>query len=593
MSQNLSPFYGELFVLLKKNALEQASCGASLDAEDPILKEFQHAIDTAPDPLEVVERYHGFFGDRGAVHLEKKLMEAFLDVSHVRMYRGLPRLFLKNHPARSIVQKHYAHLPTLKRRVAEKQLFGLYSAPTLYCDAKISVFSWISAEDQGEERAGLALIETLIHQFPEVQICWIVLVPKQLGRPLDFPKHCKTHCIAYETELSVSVIDRGALEILRTSDCVLQTAPCEVWTKYLEETVRQIPFQSSSPSWLILEKGISMEAGLHTASMQFHATGLHFLEKGILFGSLKREKEFENPQLLSWMFASFEAEKETVFRYKQERHFYFASLKNALSGAIYIHAIVKACEKDGKNIDICLARTDWLLDWIALCNRQSAPLFVLEGVAVDLYSHHERHRLFESGGQKTIRLFAPSFISIADQQTLMQWSEPFPAVSDPSLLSDAILLQKAYFYDGHLSPCSFLKDLIAIAENRISAHSSALNIFRLMGKAALHNEPALPFTEEWVDESAFHEKKDWLAIAFDLGRLLQESDWREGFKKLNQVIAVEHRANEFIGHWLQRELRHRNDLILQQKEKETLRRFSLGEISFSQLLALMQKEILL
>jgi len=233
MSQNLSSFHAELLGFLKRDvALKVAALGFD-EATDPELRKLQQTIEEASsasseEPLalnEIVEHYHYLFDSRGPLHLEKKLLAAFSSkdakAERIWIYRGLPRVYRKEAPAVSHVKNHFTNLPIIRLLAAEKAIFRLYSEKRPE-EAKVSLFSWIIGDGWGDYIAGMESIEILRERFGEdQQISWVVLFPKRLGSP-PAPKAAKTHLIYYDQECPVTSIKGEALEILRTSDLVVQ-----------------------------------------------------------------------------------------------------------------------------------------------------------------------------------------------------------------------------------------------------------------------------------------------------------------------------------------------------------------------------------
>ncbi len=607
MSQNLSPFYAELLDFIKRDvALKVAALGFD-EATDPELRELKKSIEDAfsassEEPLqlfEIVEHYHYLFDLRGPLHLEKKLLAAFsakdAKADRIRIYRGLPRVYRKEAPAVSRVKNHFTNLPNLRLLAAEKAIFRLYSEKSPQ-EAKVSLFSWIIGDGWGDYIASVESIEILRERFgKDLQLGWVVLFPKRLGSP-PAPKAVKTHLIYYDQECPVTSIKGEALEILRTSDLVLQIPTFYPSFEDLKTAVEAIPFSNHPPKWISIGEYGFLESKWYHPETKNRSMGLHFLEKGILIKQAWPSgacfSKIESHELLQWMFESPTPVREQIERYKNERHFYLAYLTSQIGGAVYLHALAKAHEWDEKGIDLCSPDIGWLIRHIESQTREGLPVLELEGISVDLYFQGKVLPLIEKAEtkkMKKIRIFCPPHLSPADFHLLIQLSGEFVAVRGDQSFSEAVSANKGFFYDGRDHARYFLKDLLALAENRIGIHKSSLEVLRGMMKAFLYN---LPVGEgAWVEETDFHERGPWKEIALKIGAALQDPDCLAGFKKLNRIIAAEHSFNDFLCHLVQRELFIRAHPETAAIEEESIRPFMEGTLFLNQALDNLKKRL--
>jgi hypothetical protein len=589
MSQNLSPFHAELLDFMRRDCLGKIAADGFDEDADPELKAFQKSLGRLreDEPLlldEIVEKYQYLFGSRGPLHLEKKLMAAFhakdAKVHPIRIYRGLPRLYKRENPAESRVLKAFTHLSQLLFLAAEKEIFQLYAEKDVE-EAKVSLFSWVMGDGWGDYIAGLESIEILKERFPHLQLSWVALFPKHLGSP-PVPKLAKTHLIYYDKECSVFSIKGEALEILRTSDLVLQIPTFYPSFDELQNAVENIAFSSLPPKWVSIGEYGFVESKWHHPETGNRSMGLHFLEKGIIIKPQSRQakprfSEIESHELLQWMFNTGSPGPEEIEQYKNERHFYLAYLTSSIGGAVYLHALAKAHERDKKGIDICSPDIGWLIGHIETQTRAGFPVLELEGISVELYFQGKVLPLAKAqAGNKTIRIFSPPHLTPSDFHRLIQLSGEFVAIRGNQSFSEVVSANIGFFFDGRAHVRFFLKDLLALAENRIRAHKNTLEVMRGMMKAFLYNIPI--GTEEWVEETDFHEREPWKEIALKIGAALQKPDCLEGFKKMNRIIAEEHSFNDFLCHLVQRELTHRAHPETAAIEEESIRPFREGRI---------------
>lgn len=601
MSQNLSPFHAELLEFIKRDlALKLAALGLD-ESADPELRELNKSIedalsDNAPVPLsEIIDHYQSLFDPRRSLHFEKKLLAAFstkdMKGERIRIYRGLPRVYRKESPAVSQVKNHFTNLPQLRLLAAEKAIFRLY-ADKRPEEAKVSLFSWVLGDGWGDYIAGMESVEILRERFGEdLQLGWVVLFPKRLGSP-PTPKAAKTHLIYYDQECPVSSIKGEALEILRTSDLVLQIPTFYPSCVELKTAVEAIPFSKNPPKWISIGEYGFLESNCYHPETKNRSMGLHFLEKGIF---IKQDclsgacfSKMESHELLQWMFESQTPPLEQIEQYRKEHHFYLAYLTSPIGGAVYLHALAKALEGDVKGIDLCCPDIGWLIRHIETQTKAGLPVLEMEGISVDLYFQGKVLPLMEKAkGKKKIRIFSPSHLTPADFSLLLSLSGEFVAVRGNQSFSEAVSANKGFFFDGREHARYFLKDLLALAENRIGTHKSALEALRGMMLAFLYNLPE--GIEDWVEETDFHERQPWKEIALKIGKALQDPDCLIGFKKLNRIIATEHSFNDFLCHLVQRELFLRAHPETAQIEEEAIRPFMEGRLFLNEALDNLKK----
>jgi hypothetical protein len=267
-----------------------------------------------------------------------------------------------------------------------------------------------------------------------------------------------------------------------------------------------------------------------------------------------------------------------------------AYLTTTVGGAIYLHSLLKMHETNSLDIDLCCPDLTWLGKWN---EQQTAKGFaVLQeryGVSsMEVHTPIGMQRITFPGttpsAGKILRLFSPGVISRSDMQKLLVLSNDWVAVRGNQSFSEAVSSNKPFFYDGRNHTKYFMKDLLALAYNRLRDHTSTTEAFRLIGEANLWN--LTEESDEWVDENHFQqaEKMDWFDIATRLGECLQNRDTFLGFKKLCQIVTEEHSCNSFLCHLVQRAACHAKHPSIQQMEALQTNLYLHGVISFTTLI---------
>jgi len=552
MSEDLGLFHSQLLDYLEKNAL--------------------------------TEQCADLFEDKNPIHFERKLLESF----HLpNMYRGLPRLYDREMPAKSRVKKEFTDLSSLKRLVSERELFQIYEKFTLPLKAKICFFTWVIWDGWGDYIAAFEVIDLLKKKFPLLEMDWVVLVCSRKKLP-HLPTPCKTHTVFYEKDCPLSLIDSSILQILRSSHLILQIPtyyPCtQDLCEVLKEGVERVPKLVSVGEYGFLE------------SQWFHpktsnrSMGLHFLEKGILIRENLSEKfpsfqQVENRQLVNWLFPQGIDEES----YLAAHHFYVAYLATPIGGAVYLHALLKAHEFSEKTIDICCPDIGWFIAYLEMQNKAGRPILESLDSCLEVYTQEKIYTFGSESLVKKVRIFSPGIISISDFHILIQLSGEFVGVRGNQSFSEAISLGKLFFYDGRNHARYFLKDLLALAENRIASYPTSLKVLRAMREVFLYNLEKEE--KQWIEEIYFQEKRCWKEIALELGQSLQDPKVVSGFKQLAQIIQEEHSFNDFFCQLIQRELCHVFHPLIARFEEECMEEFLKEKISFSELIDRLKREM--
>jgi len=554
---NLSPFHQEILGFLGSQARERMKVEGydlNLDAE---AREFQKVVEDGLLPLdEIVENYNHLFGERGPVHVECRWMGAFsekefaelgLGAYFPRIYRGLPRFYTRDNPTRSFIKKNFTNVGDLKRLSVDRAVFSLYEGVAPKRAWKVGIFSWVMPDGLGDWVAAVEAAKCIRAKMPWLDIHLFIVSNRELPKCEEFPVH---------------VYDR---EELAKMDFVLQIPTFYPELDMPTENVGEYGFLESS--WFHPKSG--------NRSM-----GLHVLEKGIFIRKVQRTSfaEVKQKRLLQVLFGTELPGPAEIDAYEKRSRFHLGYLATPLGGAIYLHSLLKMWERDEKDIDVCCPDLSWFIQWIEGRGKVLEEPFGVKEIVVQLLD--QRHVLPIGEKGKTLQLICPGEISLADMQRLIYLSGEWVGVRGNQSLTEAISAGKAFFYDGRDHARYLIKDIVAMAENRLSQHVSARHAFRMMGQAFLWNLPE--DTNEWVDESHFQKegRMDWFAIAAELGTSLQDPDAIAGFKKFCKICADEHAFNPFLCHLVERGLVPPE---IRETEKGLMQLYGVGKISFSTL----------
>jgi hypothetical protein len=491
-----------------------------------------------------------------------------------KIYRGLPRLYHRDDPSRSRLKGSFTDLADLKKCAVDRALFSLYETFHPHPGSKVGILSWVLTDGLGDFMAAQETSRILSLKFPQIDIHIFVITKLESLRCSEFP----LHLIHYEGE------EKDQLRGL----------------EFGMDFVLQIPthFPNSegvcSSMESLGEYGFLESSWFHPKS-KGHSMGLHALEKGIF---IRRHikvafAEIENRPLLQSLFGTELPGPYEVSSYLSRTRFHLAYLATQTGGSIYLHSLLKMFEWDEKNIDVCTPDLDWAIKWLESRQSKGLPLleapFGVKELWIEWNGTVHKSEIAKKG--KILRLICPGVLSFSDMQKLIGLSGDWVGVRGNQSLSEVISSGKPFFYDGRAHSRYLMKDLLALAENRLSIYKTAVHAFRMIGQAFLWNLPE--DLELWVDETHFQQehKLDWFRIAFELGASMQDPDAIAGFKKFGLICSEERSISPYICHLVQRGLAHLEHPSLKRDERELTDLYGSGKINFTSLVTNLVKKI--
>lgn len=597
--QELSPFHQELLTFLKKDSalrVEKEGFNPTLDRS---VAQFQQSIQQAFEEGsalqldEILEGYQQLFHQRGTVHIECHWMSSFSEKEftelgllryYPRIYRGLPRLYKRNNPSQQSIKKNFTDLASLRKLSIEKALYSLYEGSCKPRRVKMALFTWIIPDGLGDWMAMQEAALTLKTRFPWIELELFAISARPLPQGGPFP----LHVIPYEKEVRASLVSDEILGQLRDTDLILQLPTYFPETEELFSALLQIPSDRPLPRVEHIGEYGYLESSWFHPKSGCRSMGLHALEKGIFVrrGQIHSFQEIENRDLLQFLFHTETPREEKIAAYQATTHFHFGYLSTPHGGAIFLHSLLKKWEKDDHSIDLCAPDPSWWIRWIQMREKEKKPLLEESfGVKEILFSFGDQtHSIpIDKNGRKTVRIFDPGSLSPTDVRRLLYLSEGWVGIRGNQSLSEAITAGKPFYYDGREHSRYFLKDLLALAQNRLSSFKPTVQAFRLMAQAFLYNLPEEK--GDWVDESYFQqgEALGWFEIAEQLGQCLQEAETIRGFQYFGKVIREEFSFNRFLCHFVERLLVHQVRPSLATFEQAQMQLYAQGTSSFSTL----------
>ncbi len=472
-----------------------------------------------------------FFSNNASHCLEQSLLQVFSSQeSSLKILRGLPRLYHHKHPSKTLIKDGFSDLGLLKIKVIEHFLLPLYEMIELPQSSRIFLYNFQEKE----------IMHILKQHFQHLDIDWIDSNSKDLKKINSF-------------------------------DLILST-----------------PNKTPHPSTLLIGEPGFLESSPFSKD-PLYCMGLHFLEYGIITFSSSdfTFQKVRNEELLKWLFQTIKPSKKEIENYEENHHFYFADCFSEKGAKIYLYALLASESTLDKDIDLCVLNSEELSFLIDTLEQILEPNFNIKKIEIHQTKKVRTYVLAKEG--KTVRILSLKNLIHEDVFTLLALSKDFVGVSDTSL-PFAISLNKIFFYDKSSQFCSLIKDLIALAENRISQYPGAIQFFRLIRNSLCHSKD---HGAEWVDELYFQEQKPWNEIAKHIGKLLKHPSTKSGFNQLNGIIQKEYSFNEKLCQIVKKNLIHSFFPDIAFFERTLKKEFQENQISAKELLHLMHSRLFL
>jgi len=510
-------------------------------------------------------------------NLEARLLKVFSETEakelglplsvYPHMLRGLPRFYDRENPAKSLVKPAFKNLNSLKRHWIEKAIFSLYQDVQIPAST-LSLFTWVMNDGMGDYYAQKEAEEIIKGRFPQVTIQRLSFLPRETALE---PPH---YCIYYDKgeDLTWEKIE-GFLPLLKTSQLVLQMPTYFPDTPKLLEKIQDY----KPPKYELLgEYGFVDSKWCHPGT-GYRSLGLHFLEKGLLIQEIAPKDLSRLPKELKEILF-----KEGIATYQEKIALnagYLSSVEGAFAALI---ALLKKREKDPKPMDLVLANFSCMLGALEKYIEKDGayPLLQKFGIKeVEIYYEGSLCKMNVQAEGKRLRLIQAKNLTPSDFGSLFYHSQDFVICRGDRSFSEAVSLKKVFFYDPPYHSKNFLKDLGALAENRIGRGKGAAEYIRLF----YHLLPAKPDSgDRFVEEDFFFERNFSIQeIGERMGELLSSPDTINDLQKLNSILIADYSANDYLCQLVARSLLHYYHPEMLRIEESLVREFLEDKITFS------------
>ena len=473
-----------------------------------------------------------------------------------KMNRGLPRENLDYIPS-------FTHLNTVKRCYLDKSLYSLYRDCEVF-PSRVVILTYVLNDGLGDFSSGCKTAGLLSASLPNTEIHFVALIDENVE--IELPEDIRFYRINYRrgSEVLPSDFPTSIQKLISNSDLLFEIPT------FFKGTCQLLGSAKFPPRFFLMGEYGSIHHHLFHPETGAKAMGLHFLEKGIFINDSPAPHFFDemihlkDPSLLKIIFSNSNPDEEEVQRYLERHRFYFAYLASKEGHFVYLHALTKLLERDGKNIDLCVPE---MVHFLEIFQEMKTYIhFTKSGIGKVqfLVDGKFSELILKRRAGKTLRIIQLGNLSSSDFRALLRLSSEITACRGDQSFSECISENKVFFYNLIEHHRTLWEDFVSLATNRIPHYPSAIEYFRLFFVPLSEKSPVLL-------------KKNGIRM----GELLQNIETVKGIRLLYRIIRSEYAVNDFIIDAVKRSLLFSIEPELEEKEKRLIDAYLAGGLSFS------------
>lgn len=457
-----------------------------------------------------------------------------IESDHLQCIRGVPEVLIEHFFHQRFIPPPFNDPTCIRQIEFDKALLPLYRRRI---EGEVTLFTWVMPGGMGDYYSSLFMCDLLKKACPEIAVQSVYVVH----------------------ESQKNSVFEGDIIWYRNDDELISEECIERVRKHLPPKGVVIQIPTCIPFWerikgdfsaatTIGEYGFLDSTWCHPLTGN-RAMGLHGLEYGIMI------KETQPPQM------------------NQTRsNFFVGYLVSERGYRLYLRAIAEFCRMRREDITVALPG---FFKWpSALKDDPKLYPFLkdrgIRALKITVDGYCSTHQLQEGG--KTMHVQHMPVLSQEAYSTALLNSETFFAVRGNQSFTEALSLRKPFFFDGPPHAKPFIKDLIALVDERIGSVqlSQFVRLFLQDPKVAEKEFRDVRFLQE--------EEEDLDAKGILFAQLIQDPALKKGFEKLCDWITSKHNANETLVAIVCRTLFHAKNTSLSLCEKTLFKQYCNGLI---------------
>jgi hypothetical protein len=495
--------------------------------------------------------------------MENYLLESFSEEDFINLglplstypciTQGLPRDLDLKSPGFLQLKSGFNDIKVLKRCILDKPLLHLYNKAIVPNKQLILIITYVVPGGFGDFFAQRHLKKILKNHFSNLEIHSLIFMESTYSTKID--------ALSDESILSFDAIDACHPQYFDSATKkLLETA------SLIFEIPTQFPFQKELEDLCFLKDHyVSIgEYGFIQSQSYLPATskrclGLHYLEYGLFIDSLETLPltKLHNPDITQFLQTkNFNNQNTSI------HNFYFCYLATDYGSFVYFYLVIYLALHQKKSLDLICVDIGPFLKIIEkdLDHLKNLPIASIE----IFYKNHKSLLQFSKDGID-IRIYHTGIINHHDFQILLANSQEPIGIRGNLSFSEAISLEKVFFYDP-------------------LTHNYPL-YYELLSLANLQDKDVFC----WVQ--LFKQGQDPHQAASQGAKLFQTPDFTKKFALLCAFIKQRLKTDEHMINIVYKALHQQSRPDIKKKEQILSALFIEKKLSFTQLIQLLRQEI--
>jgi hypothetical protein len=447
----------------------------------------------------------------------------------------------------------FRDLNTLKKRILDKPTLYQYKHYPILKDLSIVIITYVVPGGFGDYFAQSYLKKILKKRFQEVDITSVIFIEKSYSQKITCEEDEILCAFNAVEELKPQYFDLSLKRLFKKAHIVFEIPTPFPFKKELQ-------LLSSQASYIQIGEYGFIQSSLYEPKSAARCLGLHFLEYGLFIDNPSKTslENFSKLDVSAYLFSI-----KDPHLYLKSNDMYFSYLATDYGVIFYLYLIIYLSLHQDKIIDlVCID----IGPFLKVIESDIERLKNLPIKTIEIFYKNNRSVLNLDSKGLHLRIIHTGHLNHKDFQILLQASKEPVGIRGNLSLSEAIALQKGFFYDplSHNYPVYY--ELLSLAK----LHDQEVFLWMQLFKPAL--EPH---------------------VAAQKGAaLIRQKDFQKAFKNILSFINTHLKADEHMINIVYKELINSQNPGLQNKERELTSLFLEEKISFLDFIKTLQKEMI-
>jgi hypothetical protein len=495
--------------------------------------------------------------------LEQHLQRVFAEQDFIDLHlplstfpliqQGLPRDLDPSSASFLQVKTGFGDLNILKKRILDKPTLYQYRHNPILKDLSIVIVTYVVPGGFGDYFAQSYLKKMLKQRFQGVDICSVIFIEKNYSQKVKNDEDEILYAFNAAEELKPQYFNQRLKRLFKKA-CIVFEIPTPFPFK------KELQLLSSQASYMQIGEYGFIQSALYEPKSSSRCLGLHFLEYGLFIENASKIslENFSNFEISTYLFSS-----KDPLSYLKSNDMYFSYLATHYGVIFYLYLVIYLSFYQDKIIDLlCID----IGPFLKVIESEIERLKNLPIKTIEIFYKNNRSVLNLNSKGLHLRIIHTGHLNHKDFQILLQASKEPVGIRGNLSLSEAIGMQKSFFYDPlrHNYPV----------------------YYELLSLAKLHHEDVFLWIQLFKPTLEPH-------VAAQKGAaLIRQNGFQKAFKNFLSYINTHLKADEHLINIVCKELTNNQNPGLRKKELKLTSLFIEEKISFLDFIKTLQKEMI-